>query len=152
MTALTKVQKLEAELEAARAEEAKQASSKDDFEGLVVKFNELGASINAMLLSRTSTDNKDLVSVVSVELPFVITHSLIRRLTFKSRRNSHTIIETMASMLQNCLRTFYIIIAVQVNKRAEKKNENDTPVTLDMDLLRLTSTFTAEVLTSSGSA
>ena len=52
MTALTKVQKLEAELEAARAEEAKQACSKDDFEGLVVKFNELGASINAMLLSR----------------------------------------------------------------------------------------------------
>lgn len=63
MTTLTKVQRLEAELEAARAEEAKQAS-KDDFEGLVVKFNELGASINAMLQSRTSTDEKSLVSTL----------------------------------------------------------------------------------------
>lgn len=142
MTTLTKVQRLEAELEAARAEETKQAS-KDDFEGLVVKFNELGASINAMLQSRTSTDEKSLVSTLLEN----VVHDHIFRQT-----NPTSASDRIPLPKESAFGVLLDIDDVQVDQKPAKKDVQDNPVTLDMDLLRLTSTFTAEVLTSSGSA
>ena len=52
---------------------------------------------------------------------------------FSYEPNDIRILSQLHTMLQYCLRIFYILIAVQVNKKAEKKiqHENDTPVTLD---------------------